>query len=78
MCECTCVCNGVCKHVCACVRTQAHLGHVQLVVLAHLHVPLELSCECCSLHGLVGVVAELVEDDLAVHDHEALHALSLW
>jgi hypothetical protein len=47
------------------------------VVLALLHAPLELTHKRGPLHRLVGVVLELVENNLAVDHDKALNTVGL-
>lgn len=46
---------------------------VQLGVTAEFHAGLERERKGAVLHSLHRVVVELVEQDLAVHNHKALH-----
>ena len=59
---------------------QARLGlgdGVELAVAAQLHLGLEAANEGAVCHALLREVLELVQDDLAVHHHEALHSIRL-
>ena len=50
---------------------------VELGVTAHLHGNLQAAGECRAFDGLIGEVLELVEQNLAMDHHKALHQISL-
>ena len=79
-----CVDNGHVQEVCDLQGRGAHpqaclgLGNgVELAVAAQLHLGPEAADEGAVRHALLGEVLELVQDDLAMHHHKALHSIRL-